>query len=64
MILRISGSPFRKWDYVTANADAKTRRLIVEVNRSGDGTYYTVAELSRWWVIRKIQLWAIKKAFR
>lgn len=64
MTIFTHGNPFKKWDRITGNISLKNRQLVVESVPYGGDTYYTIALLSKWWLIRKIQLWAIKKAFK
>lgn len=65
--LLMSDNFFKRWEIVLVNSN-KTWAIVTEidVNSGPFLSTYTLKNLkiSRWWLIRKVQIWAIKKAFK
>lgn len=68
--IKLFGRPFREWD-ITKNGLNEYGIVINAYSESAISpdnsmTEYHIKKLniSKWWIIRKIQLWAIKKVFK
>lgn len=64
MIVHLANTGYHKFDIILIDNGSKKAMV---VHKDGMGTNYAkyvLAILSRWWLIRKIQVWAIKPAFK
>lgn len=66
MQLLMSDEFFKRWEITKFESTGKHYIVIDEEKANFNSTIYLLKELniSKWWLTRRIQLWAIKKAFK